>query len=126
MADYGSSDELFAGLTRHLLVAAPEVRIVLTQVAPRDTLAAGFRVACLALGGGPPRRVVVHDVDGPIATQAAPRECAGWTPDDVAIVGLDTGWCWSFVAPEISGPCYLELPATDPRSRSPRLLAEAI
>jgi hypothetical protein len=126
VADYGPTDELFAAVTRYLSLAAPEARILLTQVAPHDTLAAGFRVACLALGGGPPRRVVVHDVDAPLAAEAGPRECAGWAPEDVAIVGRDTGWCWSFVAPEIRGPCYLELPARGPRSRSPLLLVEAI
>ena len=126
VADYGPSDEPFVGLTRRLALVAPAADVVITQVAPCDSLAAGFSVACLALGDGPGKRLVVHDVAARLARNAQPRECAGWTADGVPIVGPDTGWSWSFVAPEISGPCYLELPMAGRRSYSPELLAGAI
>ncbi|MGZ4181996.1 MAG: hypothetical protein ACXVUL_15090 [Solirubrobacteraceae bacterium] len=126
VADYGPSDEAFVGLTRRLALFAPAADVVLTQVAARDSLAAGFWVACLALGDAPGNRLVVHDVAARLARNAQPRECAGWTANGVAIVGPDTGWSWSFVAREISGPCYLELPTAERRAYSPELLAGAI
>jgi hypothetical protein len=126
VADYGPDDEPFVGLTRRLALVAPAADVVLTQVPACDSLAAGFTVACLALGDAPGKRLVVHDVAARLARNAQPRECAGWTTDGVAIVGPDTGWSWSFVAPEINGPCYLELPTADRRAHSPELLAGAI
>jgi hypothetical protein len=126
VADYGPGDEPFVGLTRRLALVAPAADVALTQVPACDSLAAGFWVACLALGDARGKRLVVHDVAARLARNAQPRECAGWTTDGVAIVGPDTGWSWSFVAPEINGPCYLELPTADRGTYSPELLAGAI
>jgi hypothetical protein len=126
VADYGPGDEPFVGLARRLALVAPAANVVLTQVPAGDSLAAGFWVACLALGDARGKRLVVHDVAARLARNAQPRECAGWTTDGVAIVGPDMGWSWSFVAPEINGPCYLELPTADRGTYSPELLAGAI
>ncbi len=120
VADYGPGDEPFVDLTRRLAIVAPTAEVVLTPVC--DSLAGGFCVARLALGDGPPHRLVVHDIAARVCGNAQRRECAGWTRDGVTIVGPDTGWSWSFVASEIRGPCYLELPAC---SRSPAVLAAA-
>jgi hypothetical protein len=126
VADYGPGDEPFVGLTRRLSLVAPAADVVLTQVAAGDSLAAGFWVACLALGAPPGDRLVVHDVAAGLARNAQPRECAGWTVNGATIVGPDTGWSWSFVAPEIRGPSYLELPVAERRAYSPELLAGGI
>lgn len=126
VADYGPDEQSFAELRRWLAVAEPGAEITLTQVAGCDSLAAGFCAARLALGDGATGRVVVQDVAVQPSTGKAPRECVGWVGDCVAMVGPDAGWSWSFVATEISGPCYLELPANDRSTHSPELLAEAV
>jgi hypothetical protein len=126
VADYAPDDETLARLKQRLELVAPQAEVMLTQVAPCDSLAAGFCVARLALDDGLEPRVVVHDVRAPDAARAKVRECAGWAGHGVTIVGPDAGWSWSFVAPEISGPCYLELMGADASSRSPELLAAAI
>ncbi len=60
MADYGPGDEPFVGLTERLAIVAPKAEVVLTPV--RDSLAGGLCVARLALGDGPPHRLVIHDI----------------------------------------------------------------
>jgi hypothetical protein len=122
VADYGPGDEPYVGLSLRLALFAPEADVVLTQVPACDSLAGGIQVARLALGHGSPATLVLHDIGARPVSGAGPRECAGWTEDGVTIVGPDTGWSWSFVAAEISGPCYLEIPG---RCHSPELLAAA-
>jgi hypothetical protein len=127
VADYGGGDLAYAELVQRVALIVPGTEIVVTQVPPGDTLAAGYCVARLALTPGPADRLVVHDVgmQGP-ETAGIRRFCFGRTRDGVAVVGANVGFAWSFVAEHVSGPCYLEVPADGPPLRAPELLAAAI
>jgi hypothetical protein len=127
VADYGGGDLAYSELVQWLELVVPGTELVLTQVAPYDTVAAGYCVARLALGPGPDERLVVHDVGmpGPEAL-GAQRFCFGRTHDGVAVVGANVGFTWSFVADHVGGPCYLEIPAAGPPPCAPALLAAAI
>ena len=58
VADYGDGDLAYAELVQRVLLVAPDTEVVLTHVSPHDTLAAGYRVAHLALTPGPEGRIV--------------------------------------------------------------------
>ena len=93
VADYGPGDLAHAELIQRLELAAPDCIVHLTPVATGDTLAAGFCVARLALGEGPPDRIVAHDVGAP--KDAGDRLWAGRSRSGVWIVGPDSGYSWS-------------------------------
>ena len=122
VADYGPGDLAFAEMAQLLELVVPDAEVRLTRVPARDTLAAGWCAASLALCEGPPRRLVVVDVT---ASDGA-RHCVGRARDGVEIVGPNCGWTWSFLAAEVCGPCYLEVPARDGLVRMPWLLAKAV
>jgi hypothetical protein len=126
VADYGTGDRAFAALAERLALAAPEIDIVLSKVPPSDTVAAGYCVAHLALIPGPAGRLVVHDVAPPAADGGCPKLCFGRTAAGAEVIGADAGFAWSFVAPHVSGPCYLEVPADIPSRCAPEHLAAAV
>jgi len=127
VTDYGGGDLAYAELVQLVEMLVPGTEIVLVQVPPCDSLAAGHCVARLALMPGPADRLVVHDIGmlGPEA-RGSRRFCFGRTRDGVAVVGANVGFTWSFVADHVSGPCYLEVPADGPPLRAPALLAAAV
>jgi hypothetical protein len=122
VADYGPGDLAFAEMAQLLEFVVPDAEVRLTRVPAHDTLAAGWCAASLALCEGPPGRLVVVDVT---ATGGA-RHCVGRARDGVEIVGPNCGWTWSFLAAEVCGPCYLEVPARDGLVGTPQLLAQAV
>jgi hypothetical protein len=126
VADYGPGQLAFAELLQRVGLVLPEAEVLATRVPPCDKLAAGFCVARLALCDGPPGRIVVCDVQ-PSAPPDRPEPlCFGRGRDGVAVIAANRGWAWSFVVGEVSGPCYMEVPAATPAGRFPELLAEAI
>jgi hypothetical protein len=122
VADYGPGDLAFAELAQLLELVVPDADVRLTTVPPFDSLAAGWCAARLAQCPGPPGRLVVLDV----AASGGARQCVGRARDHVDVVGANTGWAWSFLAGEVSGPSFLEVPAGNGSVRSPQLLAEAV
>ena len=127
VADYTSDDLAYAEFVVRVALLAPDSEILLTNVPPRDTLAAGYCVARLALAPGPTGRIVVHDVGMPGPEAVGPqRFCLGRTRGGASVLGANIGFCWSFVAEHVSGPFYLEVPADGPPSRAPSLLATAV
>ena len=119
VADYGQGDLAFAEISRvlELVVASADVR--LTRVPASDSLAAGWCAANLALCPGPPGRLVVID----IAASEGDHYCVGRTADGVEVVSANSGWAWSFLAGEVSGPFCMEVPAAE---RAAQLVAEAV
>ena len=119
VADYGAGDRAFAELAQalELVVAGADVR--LTRVPASASLAAGWCAAHLALCPGPPGRLVVIDV----AASEGDHYCVGRTADGVEVVSANSGWSWSFLAGELSGPFCMEVPAGQ---RAAQLLAEAV
>jgi hypothetical protein len=122
VADYGPGDLAFAEMAQLLEFVVPDAEVRLTRVPARDTLAAGWCAASLTLCEGPPGRFVVVDV----TAAGDARHCVGRARDGVQVVGPNCGWTWSFLAADVSGPCYLEVPARDGLVRTPQLLAQAV
>jgi len=122
VADYGPGDLAFAELAELLELVVPDADVRLTTVPAFDSLAAGWCAARLALCAGPPGRLVVLDV----AASGGARQCVGRARDHVDVVAANTGRAWSFLAGEVSGPWFLEVPAGNGSVRSPQLLAEAV
>jgi hypothetical protein len=108
VADYGPGDLAYAEAVQQLAAVLPQAELHVTLVAPGDTLAAGLCVAQLALGDGPPGRVVAHDVEGPARDR---RMWIGRTPSGALVTGADRGWTWSFAAGELCELCALDVPA---------------
>ena len=122
VADYGPGDLAFAELAQLLELVVPDADVRLTTVPAFDSLAAGWCAARLAMCVGPPGRLVVLDV----AASGGARHCVGRARDNVDVVAANTGWAWSFLAGEVSGPRFLEVPAGNGSVRFPQLLAEAV
>jgi hypothetical protein len=128
IADYGAGDLAFAEVSQRLALALPGAQVHATPVAAFDTLAAGFCVAQLALTEGPSDRLVIHNVaprrdePGPRAANEGERFCAGRTTDGVLVVGPNSGFSFSFCAPELKSLCYLAVPAGGSQFRSRDLL----
>lgn len=129
IADYGPGDLAFAEVRQRIAIA-PQVHT--TPVAPFETLAAGFCAAQLALTEGPVDRLVIHNVaprrdhPGPRPSNEGERFCAGRTEHGVLVVGPNSGYSFSFCAPELHGLCYLNVPASGSQFRSREVLPHAL
>jgi hypothetical protein len=119
VADYGPDDLAFAETAQALELAVAGADVRLTQVPASDSLAAGWCAANLALCPGPPGQLVVIDIAAP----EGDHYCVGRTADGVEVVSANSGWAWSFLAGEVSGPYCMEVPAGE---RAAQLLAEAV
>jgi hypothetical protein len=135
IADYGAGDPALAEVVGRLSRALPDAVIEITPVPPGDTLSAGFCVAQLALAGGSPSRLVVHDVGagddaspepGPWPAGAGLRFCIGRSRTGTLVVGTNMGWSWSFAARELRGLCCLDVPAGGRRHRPAERLPAAV
>jgi hypothetical protein len=135
VADYGAGDPALAEVVGRLAVAVPDGVIEITPVPPGDTLSAGFCVAQLALAGGSPWWLVAHDVGaregafsdpGPWPPGAGLRFCIGRSRTGTLVVGANTGWSWSFTAPELRGLCCMDVPAGGPSLRHAERLPAAV
>jgi hypothetical protein len=103
----GDGEEAARSTVRSVTLAVPGAMVDVTAVAPLDTLAAGMWVARLALGDGPPARLVVHDV----ASEDEDHELwVGRTDRGVLVIGPNAGWSWSFAVDELHGPCHVDVP----------------
>jgi hypothetical protein len=112
VADYGPDDLAHAELLQRLELAVPDCVVHLTPVASDDTLAAGYCVARLAFGEGPPDRIVAHDVGQSDA--ACEPLWAGCTRGGVWIVGPGSGYSWSFAADALTIVCHVDVTAGSP------------
>jgi hypothetical protein len=128
IADFGAGDLAFAEVTQRLALALAAPQVHATPVAPFDTLGAGFCVAQLALTEGPSDRLVFHNVaprrdePGPRSANEGERFCAGRTTGGVLVVGPNSGFSFSFCAPELESLRYLAVAAGGSQFRSRDLL----
>jgi hypothetical protein len=81
-------------------------------------------VARLALGQGPPDRIVAHDVGAPDA--AGEPLWAGRTRGGVWIVGTDSGYSWSFAVEALAAVCRLDVTAGGSPQRPREELSVAV
>jgi hypothetical protein len=132
VADYGPAGDLaFAEVAQRLVAAIPAATIVVTPVGPFDTLAAGFVIAQLALGEGPPERVVFHNV-APRRDEPDPRRAnegerftVAEVPDGALVVGPNSGHSLSFLR-DVASVSYLDIPAAGSQFRSRDFLPAAV
>ncbi|MBW3574864.1 MAG: SAM-dependent chlorinase/fluorinase, partial [Actinobacteria bacterium] len=123
IADYGHGDLAFAEVQQRL-AALLEATVVVTPVAPFDTLAAGFCIAQLALTEGPAERVVFHNVAPrqdafhPRTENEGERLVALELESGVLVVGPNAGNALSFVSGHAAWTRYVEAPASGSQFRS--------
>ncbi|HEY0000265.1 MAG TPA: hypothetical protein VGB74_07410 [Actinoplanes sp.] len=106
VADYGVGDLAFAEVRQRLALLLPEAEVTAIPVPPFDTVSAGFCLAQLAFGDGPPDRVLYanvaprQDEDRPREDNAGERLVAARLPSGVLVVGVAAGASMSFLADE--------------------------
>jgi hypothetical protein len=106
VADYGTGDLAFAEVRQRLALLLPEAEVTAIPVPPFDTVSAGFCLAQLAFGEGPPDRILYanvaprQDADEPREDNAGERLVAGRLATGVLVVGVAAGASLSFLADE--------------------------
>ncbi len=106
VADYGIGDLAFAEVRQRLALLLPAADVAAVPVPAFDTVAAGFCVAQLAFGEGPPDRIVYanvaprQDQDAPRTDNAGERLAAARLDSGVLVVGAASGASLSFLAAE--------------------------
>src|SRR4051794_15955468 len=106
VADYGTGDLAFAEVRQRFAALLPDAVVAAIPVPPFDTVSAGFCIAQLAFGDGPPDRVVYanvaprQDEDSPRADNAGERLVAARLASGVLVVGVAAGASMSFLAAE--------------------------
>ena len=124
IADYGAGDLAAAEVRARLALHLPEAVATYTPVGPFDTVAAGFCVAQLALGGGPDDRLVFHNV-APREDDDDPRHDNDGEPllvarlaNGVLVAGVAAGSTFAFVRDEVDALHEVEVPPTSSQFRS--------
>lgn len=106
VADYGTGDLAFAEVRQKIAQLLPSAEVTAVPVPAFDTVAAGFCVAQLAFGEGPPDRIVYANVaprqdrDEPREDNAGERLAAVRLDSGVLVVGVASGASLSFLAAE--------------------------
>jgi hypothetical protein len=132
VTDRGAGDPTCAELERRVTAAFPRATVHMTVVAPRDTLAAGYRVAELASLGDRRDRLVAHDVaagpgqPGPWPVGAGERLLVGRAVAGPLVVGSNVGWAWSCVVADLLGLYVLDVPVAERRDWPDRLGAAIV
>jgi hypothetical protein len=137
VADYGPGDLAAAEVHSRLALHLPGADVSYTPVGPFDTVAAGFCVAQLALGGGPPDMLVFHNVapreddDDPRPDNDGEPLVAARLANGVLVVGVAAGATFAFLRDEVDELHEVDVPQTSSQFRSrdafpallPRLVA---
>lgn len=136
IADFGHADLAFAEVVQRFAVELPEARPVATAVTPFATLAAGFCAAQLAAAPAPEDTVVFHNVAprqddrGVRRDNAGERLVYGRLRSGVRVVGVHSGYAFSFLREIVDELRWVEVPAAGSQFRSrdlfPRAAAAAL
>jgi S-adenosylmethionine hydrolase len=103
VADYGVGDLAFAEVRQRFAKLLPDAEVITVPVPPFDTVGAGFCVAQLAYGDGPPDRIIYANVaprddeDDPRDDNAGEPLAACRLPSGVLVVGVAAGASMSFL-----------------------------
>ena len=123
IADYGKGDLAYAEVRQRLALHLPPADVVYTPVGPFDTLAAGFCIGQLALGEGPAKRIIYHNVaprqddDDPRSENEGERLLAAWV-GEVLVVGAHSRYAFSFLRGEVDQLFEVVIPDTGSQFRS--------
>jgi hypothetical protein len=132
VADYGVGDLAFAEVRQRLALLLPEAEVTAIPVPPFDTVSAGFCVAQLAFGDGPPDRVLYanvaprQDEDRPRQDNAGERLVAARLPSGVLVVGVAAGASMSFLADEGVPLHAVDVPDAGSQFRSRDVFPDAL
>jgi hypothetical protein len=132
IADYGPGDLAFAEIGQRLKLLLPEAQVLATTVQPFATLAAGFCVAQLALNEAPTGMVVFHNVAPRRDDSAARSNNAGERlaylrlPRGVQVVGVNSGYAFSFLRDQALDFRFIAVPAAGSQFRSRDLFPAAL
>jgi hypothetical protein len=132
VADYGVGDLAFAEVRQRLALLLPEAEVTAIPVPPFDTVSAGFCLAQLAFGHGPPDRVLYanvaprQDEDQPRQDNAGERLVAARLPSGVLVVGVAAGASMSFLADEGVPLRAVEVPDDGSQFRSRDVFPDAL
>jgi hypothetical protein len=132
VADYGTGDLAFAEVRQRLALLLPEADVTAIPVPPFDTVSAGFCVAQLAFGDGPPDRVIYanvaprQDTDEPREDNAGERLVACRLPTGVLVVGVAAGASLSFLADEGVPLRVVDVPDAGSQFRSRDVFPDAV
>src|SRR3712207_1093300 len=124
VADYGTGDLAFAEVRQRFALLLPHADIAAIPVPPFDTVSAGFCVAQLAFGEGPPDRVIYanvaprQDEDRPREDNEGERLVAARLDSGVLVVGVAAGASLSFLADEGVPLRAVDVPAAGSQFRS--------
>jgi hypothetical protein len=127
VTDRGAGDPACSELKQRVAVAFPRAIVRTTFVAPRDTVAAAYRVAQLASISDGGDRLVAHDVavgpgqPGPWPEGVDERLFVGRSIAGALVVGPNVGWTWSCVAADLLGLYVLDVPVPKRRDSRDRL-----
>jgi S-adenosylmethionine hydrolase len=104
VADYGVGDLAYAEVRQRFAALMPRAEVIYQPVPPFDTVSAGFCVAQLAFGDGPPGRIVYANV-APRRDEDAARDDNAGEPlaaarlaNGVLVVGVASGASLSFLS----------------------------
>ena len=132
VADYGVGDLAFAEVRQRLALLLPEAEVTAIPVPPFDTVSAGFCLAQLAFGDGPPDRVLYanvaprQDEDRPRHDNAGERLVASRLPSGVLVVGVAAGASMSFLADEGVPLRAVDVPDAGSQFRSRDVFPDAL
>jgi hypothetical protein len=132
VADYGMGDLAFAEVRQRFARLLPEADVTAVPVPPFDTVSAGFCLAQLAFGDGPPDRVLYanvaprQDEDAPREDNAGERLAAARLPSGVLVVGVASGASLSFLADEGVKVRAVDVPDAGSQFRSRDVFPEAV
>ncbi len=136
IADYGFGDLAFAEVRQRLVEHLPQSDVVHLPVPAFDSLGAGFCMGQLARGSGPANRVIYSNVaprgddDDPRPSNEGERLVAGWLPNGVLVVGVNSTYAFSFVRSTGVELHEVRLPASGSQFRSrdvfPQLVADLV
>jgi S-adenosylmethionine hydrolase len=132
VADYGVGDLAFAEVRQRLALLLPEAEVTAIPVPPFDTVSAGFCLAQLAFGDGPPDRVLYanvaprQDEERPREDNAGERLVAARLPNGVLVVGVAAGASMSFLADEGVPLHAVDVPDASSQFRSRDVFPDAL
>lgn len=132
IADYGPADLAFAEVAQRLRLHLPDAELLYTPVPAFATLAAGFCSAQLALNEAPPGMVVFHNVAPRHDDRAARSDNAGERlaavrlPNGVTVVGVNSGYAFSFLRGSLGEIRHVAVPAEGSQFRSRDLFPQAL
>jgi S-adenosylmethionine hydrolase len=104
VADYGVGDLAYAEVRQRFAKLLPDAEVLYQPVPPFDTVSAGFCVAQLAFGDGPPGRIIYanvaprQDEDEARSDNAGEPLAAARLDHGVLVVGVASGASLSFLA----------------------------